>query len=434
MISVVLALGCGGSKPTDLVWSSENFLYFARTDDASACADLGPALESHRTAIIAALDLDPATVRRISYLKFRDQADVRANGDCFEGVACAPRWGVESAAPFDRHELVHAYLSGTGFPPWFLVEGAAVALSCQVPLHGRPTSTSWRTALAASQDDESVYRDGGWLVADLIARYGGSRFLSLYARVSHGASASEVANAFGSIYPVSLDEAWNDALARSITPPSCPWECSQADVNASPFSEQTPICGDDSGVRTFTTSGSTPSVFVFSESAPSSLSLGSCGGTWETPAPSDLGSRQDGMTVLGQLGPGKYFAALGTSDVDAHLTLPPLLPLGDACDVLAPLESTSSTVDLAFSPGLGEAFARVAAPAGTLEVLAHARRPGTVIEVCDSCARTTCSPVDRTVISTITVASPYVVHVIPDALEPLPVVVTLRTPIGTRAP
>ena len=82
---------CGGASndwPNDVVLTSPHFRYHARSGDV-LCDDLLTQLEDNLTAVARLLDFDPAAVS-IDYYKYRDPADLRANGPCPEGWgACA---------------------------------------------------------------------------------------------------------------------------------------------------------------------------------------------------------------------------------------------------------------------------------------------------------------------------------------------------------
>src|SRR5204863_6949948 len=152
------SLACGPNLP-DRMWRSDNVRYFSRAGDDGICPAIVDELEEHGAVIADALRIARTEV---SYYKFGSLDDFAANADCGSGVAaCAPNATVRSPAGFDRHELIHAYLSPYGRPPWLIAEGAAVTLSCQH--YPRPTG-SWRDAYAADHASLSLYGAGGWLV------------------------------------------------------------------------------------------------------------------------------------------------------------------------------------------------------------------------------------------------------------------------------
>ena len=206
---------CGSdSVPWGHTWSSTHFIYLTRAADTEACPDLLPLLEAHAQTIHETLGLAWPTDRKVTYHRFRDQADFIANGDCPYAGACTPGTTVESANAFHRHELVHAYLFPFGFPPDLILEGAAVALSCELDMYSRPTS-SWQEAYSSDP-----HRGGGWLVGHLLRRYGPELFLRLYARVPIGASASEFESMFNRIYPDPLETIWGQMIAAANRPVS----------------------------------------------------------------------------------------------------------------------------------------------------------------------------------------------------------------------
>ena len=110
---------------------------------------------------------------------------------------------VESPLGLDPHELVHAYLSSTGFPPTVLVEGVAVALACQSSLFAqKPTQTWDQLASAGYGAGDAVYYAGTWLVGYLLDVYGPRSFLTLYRTLSSTADAATMDAAFRTIYGV----------------------------------------------------------------------------------------------------------------------------------------------------------------------------------------------------------------------------------------
>src|SRR5438477_8385794 len=145
-LAVIACLGataCGPDLP-DRLWRSDNVRYFSRADDDGVCPAILDELEQHGQVIADVLMLHFRTT--VSYYKFNGVDDFTQHADCGpEAKACAPNATVRSPVDFDRHELIHAYLSPVGRPPWLLAEGAAVALSCQS--YPRPTG-SWHDAYA----------------------------------------------------------------------------------------------------------------------------------------------------------------------------------------------------------------------------------------------------------------------------------------------
>jgi hypothetical protein len=218
------SLACGPDLP-DRMWRSENVRYFSRAGDDSVCPAIVDQLEEHGAVIADALRIQRSVV---SYYKFADPDDFAANAECGSGAAaCAPNATVRSPADFDRHELIHAYLSPYGRPPWLIAEGAAVALSCQH--YPRPTG-SWRDGYGADHASLSLYGAGGWLVGYLLRMFRSTWFVELYGRVQINATADQFAAVFKDIYGTELDAVWAGAIGEAQIPVHCPWECSRPGI------------------------------------------------------------------------------------------------------------------------------------------------------------------------------------------------------------
>src|SRR5262249_47288996 len=131
--------------PAVTLGQTAHFDYRARAGDATVCPDVLGTLERHFSVLQAYLGFAWPAGKRVRYDKFSDAADFAAHAGCpSDAGGCAPQTNVESSQGLDTHELVHAYLYPTGFPPWVLVEGAAVALSCAGRFYADPKPTlSW---------------------------------------------------------------------------------------------------------------------------------------------------------------------------------------------------------------------------------------------------------------------------------------------------
>src|SRR5205814_1470539 len=169
---------------------------------------------------------------KVTYYKFADTADFAAHNDCptGSGGCTTSESAVQSVNGLDLHELVHAYLFATGYPPNVLVEGVAVAVSCTADSYytEKPTETWEQLAddMFSTKDTVSVYRDGAWLVGYLLDVFGPQRFMTLYATLGSGVDSATMDAAFQAVYGQSLADIWAAALAD--TPPRnvCVWQCS----------------------------------------------------------------------------------------------------------------------------------------------------------------------------------------------------------------
>jgi hypothetical protein len=232
-VAVSACLGgtaCGPDLP-DRMWRSDNVRYFSRPGDDSVCPAILDEIEQHGQLIADALMLPSRTL--VSYYKFDGLDDYDHNAECGSGAAaCSINATARSPVDFDRHELIHAYLSPYGRPPWLLEEGTAVALSCQ--RYPRPT-ISWRDAYALDHKDPALYGAGGWLVGYLLTMFPARYLPRFYNRVAINATADQFAEAFLDAYCfekdrtacITLDQVWAAAIGGDRQPTRCPWECSR---------------------------------------------------------------------------------------------------------------------------------------------------------------------------------------------------------------
>lgn len=307
----------GGDFPSDRTWESAHFVYKTRAAEADACPDILVALEEHFAVMQATLGFSWPAGQKVTYHKFVDQADLRANSDCGAAVGCVDGTSVQTATAFDGHELVHAYLAPTGFPPWMLLEGTAVALACQLPAYPRPT-LSWRQAFGADRMGGDLRGAGAWLAGFLLRSRPVASFLGLYGGTGHPASAEAFAGRFEEIYGASLDDSWTMVTALDQPPVICPWECSRPSI---PLDGSTPVspvmgCGMGSG-QTFELTEEAEVVATLTGRA--AFGLGGCGDG--SLPPTSFWTSSDGGTSFGvyRLAAGRYF--LGGPAQGATLTL-----------------------------------------------------------------------------------------------------------------
>ena len=412
LLSIALGVAaCGEDLPDDRTWESGHVRYHTRSTDGEVCADLVDVLDEYLGVIDRALggQGQPDTPR-VDYFKFADQADLDAHGPCDRGVACTDGTRVMSAAPFHQHELVHAYLSPLGFPPWLFIEGAAVALSCQLSLYGRPAADSWQTAMANDRHGGELYGAGGWLVAHLLASYEPAKFLQLYADLPHTANATLVSAIFERIYRVTLDQAWSDALARRTAPPNCPWECAQPPLNGSSVGHPAPTCGLDDLSRTF----AAPPVggaFVMTSTGARPVEIGACGPDNEGPGRSAIPPWSDGMAVVGLLGPGPYFVSFDPASGDLALSFPTPSPVDPACGIVAPLDTSRfSMMHVMIPRGMAEVHAALSMAERPTEIFTNALVDETQVQLCASCAGA-CTSVPRNTVTTVAASGDLFVRV-----------------------
>ena len=320
-------LGCDGRSadlPREVHWSSAHFDYWTRAAETEACPDILTPLERHFSTLEGYLGFAWPTGTKVSYYKFTDGKDLTAHGDCPDGAgACAPGTGVESSAGLDTHELVHAYLYRTGFPPAVLVEGAAVALSCAAASYAAPKPTiGWDALASLAEGSLDVYPPGAWLAAYLLDAYGPGPFLNLYASLPHGASAADMDAAFQAGYGKSLAAIWSAALAEDQPRNTCIWQCSGPPLalDGQPF-DTAGVCGVDT-TRPFTLDAE--ATVAFTANGGTALGLGPCGPV--TP-PAVFVFAIPTVVTLYHLPAGRYFlengstpgTIVGTGDASATL-------------------------------------------------------------------------------------------------------------------
>ena len=321
--------GCGGGRnlPGDVTWESEHFAYKTRTGEQVACADALPALEEHFHSMQRAIGFDWPQGAKVTYYKFEDVLDYQANNECgATGNACAPGTTVQTSEAFNPHELVHAYLRPTGYPPALLLEGAAVALSCASWRRPQP-AMSWREAFDLSTSGpraNDVYNAGGWLAGHLLATRGARAFVDLYRDADAGQTADQFAATFARIYGESLDDVWTAMIAAGRPPAFCPWECGRPQA---PVDGVTPVAADAAcGMPpTHAITLAQPGELVATLTGVSNFSLGICG--------------------AGSVPPATFFAATAATSpthVDYVLTAGDYFvtgPIGNATLTLAPQPS-----------------------------------------------------------------------------------------------
>ncbi|HEY7370613.1 MAG TPA: hypothetical protein VIF57_00435 [Polyangia bacterium] len=298
VIACLGGAGCGPNLP-ERMWRSDDVRYFSRAGDDAVCPALLDELEQHGQVIADVLMIDRTLV---SYYKFDGRDDFDANAECDPGAsACAPNATVRSPVDFDRHELIHAYLSPYGRPPWLLAEGAAVALSCQ---HYPRPQGDWRALYGAPHSSPALYGAGGWLVGYLLKMFP-SRYLAwLYNRLAVNASADQFAAAVKDIYMMDLDAIWPAVIGGPGQPMRCPWECGRpafaTDGAAHPLS---PVCAGGTLQRSVAVENSGLSRWRIDGAG--RFQLGSCDGS-DAPMVSVSGTPGPGE-LLAPLSSGSYF-------------------------------------------------------------------------------------------------------------------------------
>jgi hypothetical protein len=237
LVAVALSLlfagpsACDGNYdlPADRRWTSAHFDYLTRASDDAICPDvLGP-LEDHFAELQGYLGFAWPDGQQVTYEKFVDGVDLANHNSCGgPGQGCTQGTTVESSLGLDPHELVHAYLGMTGYPPTVLVEGVAVALACGSGLFAQQPTLTWdQLASAGYGAGNAVYYAGTWLVGYLLDVYGPRPFLTLYRTLSHTADSATMDVAFRTIYGIRLSAIWTAVLADLAGDQGC-WVFGQA--------------------------------------------------------------------------------------------------------------------------------------------------------------------------------------------------------------
>jgi hypothetical protein len=375
--------------PSDHVWSSDHFDYFTRSGDTSTCADvLGP-LEEHFALVQGSLGFAWPAGTKVRYYKFLDGADFQSNAGCPpEAGGCAPQTNVEASDGMDLHELVHAYLYPTGFPPSVLIEGVAVALSCQSVGYPKPT-VSW-DQLATMPRTMDLYAAGAWLVGYLLDVFDPQKFTQLYAALTQSATAQDLATTFQSIYGESLADVWAAALAENEPRYACLWQCSRPSMALDGSAASTAgTCGTEV-VHPFTL----PAESTFSLFSTQDLSLGPCGRV--APPQADIAALGTGAETFYHLPAGSYFvqtdpatgSVVGKRDVSAALN-PACASVTDGADV-----DPNANVYVAVPSSTAQWFMALPPPGRSMSVIPVQGLAS--FSLCASCDPTSCAPVPTT--------------------------------------
>ena len=337
VLAGTLLLACSpdarSNLPQDLAWTSPHFEYHARSLDSDICGEMLGTLEQHFQLIQDLLGFAWPTGRAIGYYKFADSQDFTSNAPCPHGAGGCSDGNVYAYAPFEQHELVHAYLWPLGLPPPVIAEGTAVALACSPGIPETPT-LSLRDAIAVgiALDDVRVYETGGRFVRYLLNTYGSSAFLPFYAGLHRGATFEQLDMLAQSVYGASADDLWAATLATHASCPQ-PFDCSRAALPTDGTAVQVaPVCGLKSDVRTFTL----PADGYVAITAPGATQLKSCDPvpfTSELATTYSAGAAQIGLL---QLAAGHYEVNFPTGPSTVAVAVPTQPWAGPECAPLQP--------------------------------------------------------------------------------------------------
>ena len=241
------------------VHRSQIFEYHVR-DPGPLCPTLLDLLDEHARMVGRKIGVAANEIAPLRYYKFRDEADFSANAEpCASGLqACAFQDAVYSSKSLHAHELVHAYVSlgWGGTSVGLLNEGVAVALSCEPFFTLQPgerprealqsvlSPLDWRALIYLNGEVQTGYCAAGFFVTHLAQRYGWSSIAEIFRRVPPGTTVADFEHEFARVFPLSVDQAWAEALDLVGAAPCQPdWQCT-----ATELSEQEPAnpeCDDE---------------------------------------------------------------------------------------------------------------------------------------------------------------------------------------------
>jgi hypothetical protein len=392
---------CDGSydQPADRHWPSAHFDYLTRAADDTTCPDILGPLEQHFAELQGYLGFEWPDGRKVTYEKFVDQADYQAHAGCPAGAgACTEESTVETSSGLELHELVHAYLWPTGYPPPVLVEGVAVVLSCTSALYGysyvKP-SEDW-TALPSlsftTADPDDVYVAGAWLVGYLLDEFGPQPFMTIYHTLRVGDDAATMDAAFRSTYGQSLAALWAAALADSHPRNVCIWQCSRPPIvlDGTPI-DAAGVCGAGDVFHPFTLASASTVGFSVTEAL---VGLGACGQVPVTPGAFSGAGAVPALSIYA-LPAGSYFldyeevsGAEGTVAGTADFS-PPLAPTCAAANAAA-VDAADVTLTIPSSqPNWFWPLPPPPSPGQMLSVFPPFDVPATAA-ICASCDPTSC--------------------------------------------
>jgi hypothetical protein len=224
---------CGDGAPFVGYVSRSDFYEYHDQVDEPLCPSLMSLLDQHARLVGGEIGLGDASARPFRYYKFSDAqalyASYEAGGKAFGDY-------LVSSDYFQPHEQAHLYTFRTwgGWSTNWLNEGEAVALSCEPTSDPIPSTTprallmpsDWRDQLYGALFTPEGYAAAGFLVTHLAQTYGWEQIGRLHRRVPPAASQADLERAFAEVFPISMDQAWSEAL-DSPGAPACDraWIC-----------------------------------------------------------------------------------------------------------------------------------------------------------------------------------------------------------------
>jgi hypothetical protein len=403
---------------------SQHWEYHDRVEEP-LCGTLLSLLDRHTREIGSRIGLDlSAPAPPFRYYKFRDEADLQSAGVCMAGSgACATGRAVYSPHYFHAHEQVHnyAYRAWSGWSAQLLDEGIAVALSCEplrfigpdqspAELLGNP---DWRSRIDVDAKDSAGYVAAGYLVTYLATNYGWSKLGDFHRSMPSQVDADTFAQRFASIFPVSLDEAWTQALSIGAQPCIKDWMC---DAPLLAEGESAKAACDGQMHRSFTVTGHV-GVGLSIQAGNGALTLvRNC--TDPAPAQLKLAGRGTSSMHWLDLEPGNYLIADLTghglphgAKLEAYLPSAILAPTCESAGTIALSATDETYVHFAKGEVVGW-FVAGGGDGHAYQASTNDLDPGvdetSAVEICEVCGDTsTCTPLR----DAITITSPFFVRV-----------------------
>ena len=321
---------------------SRFFEYHDRVDEP-LCPTTLALLDRHAQRIGGKIGLSLDESNPFRYYKFRDDADFAAAGSGCppENGACALGDAVYSTRFFHAHELAHDYVfrAWGGWSTGLVNEGEAVALSCEPSFELQPGqlpravlgSPDWRALLYLYGDSAVGYAAAGVFVTYLAERYGWSSIAELHHRIPPGISAADFEQEFAQVYPLSMDQAWAQALG---TPGAAAcqkdWQCVTSPIHVG--EDASPDC-DGEMHRSVSVSDSAGLVLAL-EGQNSELELRSCAAAPSAYYVLEGGQETAQSTHWAHLPPGSYAMISGDGPLLQSVSFRSELPsgvVGDTC-------------------------------------------------------------------------------------------------------
>lgn len=406
-----LALACCDDEPFVGYVSRSTYFEYHNQVDEPLCPTLLPMLDLHAEMIGAKLGLSLDPDDPVRYYKFRDREAYLAAGRCPSGVSgCAEAGAVYSTRYFHAHEQVHAFATRAwGWSIGLLMEGMAVALSCEPAIHLQPGlrpvdavgELDWRDLLGLQGSDANAgnrYLAAGFFVTHLVNKYGWESVEVFYRNVPSGASVARVEAEFADVFSTSIDQEWDEVMNLPQAP-SCNWDWACMATELAPGEAASPDCDGEMHRRIDVAPDG--GVVLTIEGEDTQLMLLSCGQATPTPYMLEGALGRSVATHWASLPPGSYtlmrgpdVGLPGSVTFRAQLSGPLVGSVCPLANTVSLDESGSTTID--FVAGPVDGWMRLNGGGATYHVSPHdlwwvGLQPGP-ISICTDCTASSCVP------------------------------------------